>query len=273
MVSVSAAGSATSALVAGRGGSLLLLHGLNAAGGLVWWPVIPALSEEFRVCAPDVPGLGESQPLDGSPDADRVVRWLGEVVRACCNDPVVLVATSLGSAFALRLAVAHPERIRALIVTDAQGLAPFRPPPGFFIATVLNTLRPSEAALRRIVHYVIHDQHAVAQLHGPLWDEFRAYMVAQAGRRTVRRAMRGLASRANARPVAPASLAKIDRPVGMIWGRHDRPFPLAIAENARRRFGWPLSIIEAAGHLPYIEQPTHFAEAVMAFATQARDSE
>lgn len=269
VASFSAAGSTTSALVVGSGRPLLLLHGLNAAGGLAWWPVFSALAEHYRVCAPDLPGLGVSEPLDGRPDSDRLVHWLSAVMRAFHSEPVVLVATSMGGAFALRLAATHSERVRALIVTDTAGLAPFRPPPGFIVATRLNALRPSEAALSRIVRYVIHDQEHVRQLHGPLWDIFGGYMVAQAGRQTVRQTMRGLASRTNARPVPGASLVSIDVPVGMIWGRHDRPFPLSIAESAKVRFGWPLSIIEDAGHLPYIERPTRFVQAVEAHTERA----
>jgi pimeloyl-ACP methyl ester carboxylesterase len=261
-VSLSAAGSTASVLVAGRGQSLLLLHGFNAAGGLVWWPVFPTLSENFRVVAPDLPGLGESEALQGRLSAARVVEWLENVIGECCVGPAVLVATSMGAAFGLRFAVSHPEMLQRLILTDAQGLAPFRPPLGFFLAANLNSLRPSQATARRLTRYVIHNREHVRPLHGPVFDTFLAYMISRGGRAEVKRAMRGFGTRANARPVQETALAGLDLPVGLIWGRHDRPFPVSIAEDASSRFGWPLKVIEDAGHLPYVEQPHGFTAAL-----------
>lgn len=268
-LSVSAGGTTTSVLTAGLGKPLLLLHGLTPAGGLVWWPVFRALSRMYKVVAPDLPGLGESQALRGRLTAARIVEWLGEVIEECCDESVTLVATSLAGGFGLRLAAAQPGRVRNLILTDAQGLALFRPPPGFLVATTHSRLRPTSASVKHLVRYVIHDQEQVRRLHAPLWDAFLGYMISQAGRREVRRAMGGFATRANARPIPETTLQGLEPPVGLIWGRHDRPFPISIAEDVNARFGWPLEVIEDAGHLPYIEHPSKFTDAIEALASPA----
>ena len=44
-------------------------------------------------------------------------------------------------------------------------------------------------------------------------------------------------------------------------GRHDRVMRLRIAEAASARYGWPLHVIEDAGHVS-IEQPQAFREAL-----------
>jgi pimeloyl-ACP methyl ester carboxylesterase len=266
-VSVKTAGSISSALLAGSGSPLLLLHGFNAAGGLVWWPVLPTLSSEYRVVAPDLPGLGESAALSDRPSPPLIVEWLNDVVEQCFDDPITLVATSLSGGFGLLYAARHPERLRAVILTDAQGLAAFRPPPGFFIWTTLNRLRPSPAATTRLTRYLIHDQEHVRRLHGSLWDLFLGYMVSQIARREIREAMGGYASRPIARPVPTSLLEDMGVPVGLIWGRHDRPFPISIAEDVNSRFGWPLEVIDEAGHLPYMERPSEFTIAVDALAS------
>ncbi len=268
-VPVSTGDSTTSALVAGSGPPLLLLHGFNAAASLVWWPVIPALSESFRVVAPDLPGLGESESLPGRPSIPHVVQWLAGVIEEYCDEPATLVATSLSGGFGLRFAAVHSDRLRDLILTDAQGLAPFRPPPGFLIATTFNRLRPGPASARRLARYVIHDQESVRQLHGSLWDTFIGYMVSQTGRGEVKQAMSGYATRATARPIPTSMLEDIELPVGLVWGLHDRPFPISIAEKASSRFGWPLEVIEDAGHLPYLEAPSRFVHSVNALTTQS----
>jgi pimeloyl-ACP methyl ester carboxylesterase len=36
--------------------------------------------------------------------------------------------------------------------------------------------------------------------------------------------------------------------------------PLSLAESARTRFGWPLHVIEGAGHVPFLEQPDAYLD-------------
>ena len=48
----------------------------------------------------------------------------------------------------------------------------------------------------------------------------------------------------------------------LLWGRHDRFVPLSLAEAAAGRLGWPLHVIEDAGHVPHIEQSDAFLEAL-----------
>ncbi len=55
-------------------------------------------------------------------------------------------------------------------------------------------------------------------------------------------------------------LERVDVPATLVWGRHDRFVPLALAEAASSRLGWPLHVIEDAGHVPHIEQSDAFLE-------------
>jgi len=45
-------------------------------------------------------------------------------------------------------------------------------------------------------------------------------------------------------------------------GRHDRFVPLRLAESASARLGWPLHVIDDAGHVPHLEQPDAFLAAL-----------
>src|SRR4030042_4479211 len=49
---------------AGQGEPLLVIHG-GAGDASTWKKNIAALAENYLVYAPDLPGFGESQPLDG----------------------------------------------------------------------------------------------------------------------------------------------------------------------------------------------------------------
>ena len=58
-------------------------------------------------------------------------------------------------------------------------------------------------------------------------------------------------------------LEKINIPVTLIWGRHDKANRLKIAINASERYGWPLHIIEDTRDDPKLEKPQAFVEAVL----------
>ena len=63
---------------------------------------------------------------------------------------------------------------------------------------------------------------------------------------------------------APADLSGLATPTTLIWGRHDRATPLAVAEAASLRYAWPLHVIEDCADDPPIEQPAAFLRALRA---------
>ena len=60
----------------------------------------------------------------------------------------------------------------------------------------------------------------------------------------------------------PATLAEIDVPTALIWGRHDQATPLAVAEAGSEQFAWPLQVIDRAADDPALEQPESFIAAL-----------
>jgi pimeloyl-ACP methyl ester carboxylesterase len=64
-------------------------------------------------------------------------------------------------------------------------------------------------------------------------------------------------------PAIPeAQLEAITVPTFLIWGRHDLATPLAVAQAASARYGWPLEVIEGAADDPPIERPAAFFAAL-----------
>jgi len=68
-------------------------------------------------------------------------------------------------------------------------------------------------------------------------------------------ALRSLILQFGWRVIPEEELARIAVPTTLIWGRHDRQTPLAVAQQASTRFGWPLHVIEDAADDPAFEQP------------------
>ena len=64
------------------------------------------------------------------------------------------------------------------------------------------------------------------------------------------------------RQVPDAELRRIPVATDLVWARHDRFVPLAVAEEASERLGWPLHVIDDAGHVPHIERPDAFLGAL-----------
>jgi len=103
---------------AGSGQAVLLLHGGLGDSGL-WEPVVPFLAERFRTIRTDLRFFGRSTgpaaPWSWQDDLIGVLDELG-VERAA------LVGLSLGGRIAFDVALAHPERLWA-VVGVAPGLA------------------------------------------------------------------------------------------------------------------------------------------------------
>jgi pimeloyl-ACP methyl ester carboxylesterase len=256
------AGVSTAMLEAGDGPPVVLLHGQGGWAGM-WLPVIPDLVRTHRVVAPDLPGLGASEVPDGPPDAARVLAWLDALIERTCPTPPALVGASLGASIAARFAIAHPDRLSRLVLIGAGSLARFRPAPGVVLALLRFIARPSERTQRGFMRQVAVDPARVRALMGDRWEASQAYSLDRARTPSVRVANRRMLRDLGIPQIPPEDLARIAVPTALIWGRHDRVMRLRIAEAASARYGWPLHVIEDAGHFS-VEQPEAFRAALWA---------
>jgi len=94
--------------------AVLLLHDVPGSPHQVE-ALADELAADRRVLIPDLPGLGESDPLP-SPSLGAYVAILDECLEALATEPLDVVAEGLGTAFALALAANRPRRVRRLIV-------------------------------------------------------------------------------------------------------------------------------------------------------------
>lgn len=253
-------GLATSVLEGGDGPPMLLLHGAIQIGGVVWWRVIPRLAGSFRLVVPDLPGLGETAPA-ARLDTSAVTGWLSGLIEHTSTQPPTLVAHSAPGGLAARYAVEHSDRLRRLILVDAAGLGPFRPSPGLLVALVRSMARPSERNFERFMGRVMHDLDRVRVDTGEQWKAFTQYAASRAVLPSVKQAMRQLPKSAS-RPIPHEDLRKITVPTTLLWGRHDQLVPLRVGEAASNRHGWPLHAIDDVGHLPHVERPHTFVDAL-----------
>ena len=250
------AGTATAVLEGGDGPPLVLLHGGIECGGAIWAPVVARLAERHRVVIPDLPGLGESDPV-ARLDAATFAAWFGALLRLTCDERPGLVAHSLGGSLAARFATEHGELLERLVIYGTPGVGRYRMPLGLRVTAIRFALRPSERNAERFDRWAFFDLDRVRRRDPQWFAAFGADSLARARVPHVKRTMRRLVG-IGTKPVA--GLERIEIPVTLVWGRHDRFVPLALADAASARLGWPLHVIDAAGHVPHIEQSDAFTE-------------
>jgi pimeloyl-ACP methyl ester carboxylesterase len=257
-----AGGVSTMVLEAGDGPPMVLLHGGIETGGVYWAPVINQLAEQYRVIVPDWPGLGASVQL-ARMDAPGFSAWLADLIQQTCQQKPVLVAHSLNGSLAARFSASHGDLIEHLVVGGAPGIQRYRPPLGFIVMAIRFSLHPTEKNATRFAEWALLDTARTRSLDPGWYDAFMAYGLSRGRVREVKRTMRQLV-KAGMKEIGEGELQSIHVPVTLIWGRHDRMVPLRIAEAAHAALGWPLNVVEDAGHVPHIEQPDAFVQALAA---------
>jgi 2-hydroxymuconate-semialdehyde hydrolase len=257
---VQLSGVSTAMLEAGAGPPVVLLHGGIECGGVYWAPVITRLAERHRVVVPDVPGLGESEPV-ARLDSASFAAWLTALIDETCAEKPLLVAHSLLGTLAARYAAQHVDALRQLVIYGTPGVAPYRLPPGLMLAAILFDLRPSQRNMDRFARWAFVDP-ARTRRRDPEWLEaFDAYNLERGAVAHVKQTMRHLIRTCTKR-VPDTELRRIEIPVTLVWGRHDRMVSLRVGQVASSTHGWSLHVIEDAGHVPHIEQPDAFLAAL-----------
>ncbi|MDJ0797211.1 MAG: alpha/beta hydrolase [Calothrix sp. MO_167.B12] len=102
----------------GTGKPLFLLHGLGS-WSYNWRSSIQPLSEHFRVICFDAKGYGFSEKsLWRREKKGHQILELERIILALCDEPVVLLAESLGGLVSLALAQNNPDLIGRLVVVN-----------------------------------------------------------------------------------------------------------------------------------------------------------
>jgi pimeloyl-ACP methyl ester carboxylesterase len=113
----------------GQGAPLVLLHG-GYGSWMHWVRNVLPLSREFRVIAPDLPGLGESatppEPWTADGLAAIVVTGLREIVPG--DDELRLAGFSFGGVIGGSVAAQLGDRLRHFVVVGSNGLGLERSP-------------------------------------------------------------------------------------------------------------------------------------------------
>ena len=268
----------------GQGDAVVLLHGCPFHS-FEWRDVIPRLSQRYRVIAPDLLGLGDTEvSLDDDYRLPRDVEMVVSLLDALGIQRAHFVGHDHGAATLQILMKEHPERIRSAVLTNAEAYdawpsEPERPYLGLVVNPILSPLfrlALTNPALRREVFGIaVHRKEAFSD--EVLSAYTRAHTATPERWQRLVRFFRWQLDRDHNRETLRAldGMRRFQQPTLILWGRQDTNFGPAIAERlasdipGTRRIEW----LDDSAHMPMQEEPDRYAHAILTFLDEVAAGE
>jgi 2-succinyl-6-hydroxy-2,4-cyclohexadiene-1-carboxylate synthase len=233
---------------------VVLLHGFTHTGAS-WDPVVAALGESYRACAPDIRGHGSA--------SDRVPATIEGVlhdVAAAAPGRCALVGYSMGGRIALHAGLGLPGRVDRLVLIGAS--------PGIADASEREARRQSDERLAREIDASTIEEFAARWALTPVLagqppavaDAVRADRLRNdpAG---LARALRGLGT--GALGSVWDRLPEIGMPVALVVGERDEKFRAIAAEMVAAGLKRAeIVVVPGAGHAVHLEAPDAVARVI-----------
>lgn len=237
----------------GVGPAVLLSHGYGAELRM-WEGQIDALAGRYRLIVWDLRGHGQSDsPEDAAAYShDATVADLAAVLDACGVGTAVVGGLSLGGYISLAFYLAHPERVRALMLFDTG--------PGY-----------KQAAGRERWNRFAEETARALETRGlgALGASAEVRVAAHRSAQGLAHAARGILAQRDGRVIE--SLPDIAVPTLVVVGSDDKPFLASTDYMAARIPGATKVVIDGAGHAPNIEKPEAFNDTLRSFLESLPD--
>lgn len=214
--------------------ALLLLHGFPSSSAS-FRKVIGRLARHCFVVAPDLPGFGASGPLE-QPSFSRFADVVHELLARLGVDSFHLYLHDYGAAVALHLATREPQRIRSLVIQNANAHESGLGPPWSATRAYWGdpTAERETEATAHLTAQGTREQYVggvpqdIAERIDPRrWEEDWRVM-SLPGHLTMHRALvLDYGSHVARFPEIARCLERQQPPALMLWGRHDVFFDLA----------------------------------------------
>ena len=220
------------------------------------------LPPRIRSITLDWPAHGASPPGDGRASAMRFADVAAEVVERMAPDGAVVAGNSVGGFSAGRLAIRRPELVKGLVLIDAGGFAPIRPPDRVFCSLMSRRwfLRAIYPAFSRLYMRSRTDADRRARSTGI--ETTRR----DPGLRAVSELWRSFASpEHDLRPGA----GTIAAPTLLLWGRRDPVIPRRVGERLAEVIPGARLALFDSGHLPHTTEPERVAAELVPFVDRA----
>jgi 3-oxoadipate enol-lactonase len=246
----------------GEGDAVVFLHAFPLQAAM-WDYQIDALEGSHRCLAIDMPGFGQSLP-PVAPDDTSMQSWadlVAGVLDQLAIESATVVGASMGGYLAMALLRHHRERVAQLVLADTRARSD----------------DPNVAHRRSTQQLQLRDGSEVAALAKETVEGLLSS--SSMGRADLVEYVHALAEGADPNGWIAALEAMKDRPDSMLLlrqadvralvvvGELDRVTPIAEAMSVRSLLKGELVVVPDVGHLPNIEDPLAFNDALVAFLT------
>jgi pimeloyl-ACP methyl ester carboxylesterase len=236
---------------------IVLVHGF-AASTHAWDGWVKALSSEYRVVVLDLPGHGLTRgPLVDGRDGFAAV--VDEVARNLGLVRFTLGGNSMGGGVAWAYALAHPDRVKRLLLVDAAGwpaekaggaaiFSVMRTPVGRFLLKDIDT--------RPLIAQGLRAAYLNPKLVTPALVDRYAELARAPGHRDILLSLQS----GPRREATAADLSRIHVPTLVLFGQDDRLIPAADGVKFHKAIpGATLIVYPGVGHVPMEQIPQRSA--------------
>jgi pimeloyl-ACP methyl ester carboxylesterase len=248
----------------GKGTPLVLIHG-SPGNSTQWAAVIPEMSKEVRCVSMDLRGHGKSE----KPDMPYTMEVLSDDVAALLDilkiNKAYICGASAGGLVALKLALAHPEKVDGLILIDAACRLPAK---SMQVSATLAKMR-AEKGLQAYIDgelKVIFSPMFVRR-HRDVLKKYSDSMQAT-DPNTAPRVTQGYMK---SPPAMEKDLNKIKVPTLIIHGKEDEWIPVEEGELIHKGIqNSQIAVIPFSGHGVVLERPDYFTDLILYFIEESK---
>lgn len=245
---------------------LVFIHGIGAgSSSFMWRKNFDELANHFRVYAFDLLGFGFSdKPATAPYSADLYVELITDFIREVSGYPSNVIASSLGAAYAIRVADEHPELINAMVLNGPSGSDTMKHRPGMagaafygllqspVLGTSFYNVMASERSIREYARdHLFYNQHRVT-------DRLVTNLYATSHQPGAQHAVAAfLSGYLNTDTRAPFS--RLTQRTVLVWGKQDATTPLGQAVSLLQlNAGAALEVFDYCRMMPEQEHPEKF---------------
>ena len=223
--------------------TILLLHGLPSSSRM-FQPLLTRLSDSYHLVAPDYPGFGHSDWPDPQQFAytfDHIASVMNGFTEALGLSRYTLYMQDYGGPVGFRMALAHPDRVQALIVQDAvahnEGLgANWKTRRAFWAdrSAYEDALRTNLLSLATTKTRHVGDDPKIELYDPDLWTDEYAFLNSPGQAQIQSDLFYDYRTNVDAYPKWQAWMQKTQPRLLVVWGKHDLSFDLGEPERYRK---------------------------------------
>lgn len=225
---------------------LIILHGWQSSKEK-WEKVKTILQEQQEIIIPDLPGFKKEMQLERVWDLDDFIEWFEKF--SLDKGKFFLLGHSFGGRMAIKFAIKHPDKVKALILVDSAGIIPdikHKNLTKHIVFLQKISFLPFYGFFRKMFYkYILRTTDFVEAQKVPyLAETFKNVIVEDLVK----------------------DFSKIKVPVFIIWGDKDKLTPVSDAYIMNKEIeNSKMEIFKNIGHSPHIEIPEILAEKIQEY--------